>query len=90
LTVYVTHRQLESRLRALRAGQEVILAGVRVVREPEAGGGRFRPAGGTFRVAGGEPAGLLVSMDRVMGHAGFRPRADVGYIQGDGDDHEEV
>jgi hypothetical protein len=29
-------------------------------------------------------------MDRVMEHAGFRPRADVGYYQGDGDDHEEV
>jgi hypothetical protein len=86
--MYVSHHQVSSRLLGIRPGQHVTIAGVPVERLPDGPG--FNPKCGTFRVAGGEPGLLLISLDRVMERAGFRPGPDLGYHQGDGDYHEGV
>jgi hypothetical protein len=72
LTVYVTHRQLESRFRALRQNQEITLAGVPVRREPDPAEG-FRPAGGTYTVGGVGGLRLLAGMDRLAALVGMVP-----------------
>jgi hypothetical protein len=86
--VYVSHHQVASRLLGLKAGQQAAIAGVPVERLPD--GDAHAPKASRFRVGGGEPAGLLVSIDRVMEGAGFRPGADLVYYQGDGASHEEA
>jgi hypothetical protein len=86
--VYVSHHQVASRLLGLKPGHPALVAGVPVERLADGAG--FNPKGGVFRVAGGEPGLLLISLDRVMERAGFRPGPDVGYHQGDGACHEEV
>jgi hypothetical protein len=69
--VYVSHHQVADRLLAIRPGQHATIAGVGVERLPD-GDGRA-PKASRFRVGGGEPAGLLKTIDGIMLLSGYRP-----------------
>jgi hypothetical protein len=69
--MYVSHHQISDRLLGIKPGQHVTVAGVRVERLPD--GDARAPKASRFCVGGGEPAGLLKTIDVVMLQAGYSP-----------------